>query len=210
MENKTTIVSATALAMVMGLAITGNASAAFISCDGTGYDISGKVSTKTDCTILGPLDGHQNDSLTLVNNEGFFGIADWLFDGKWDNTDAGFVDTSDLFKFTGSGSAGTFTYAGGAGISDIMFIFKDGAGTNLVGYLVTQLAGDYSTPFTSQPFPLTGQATVKDMGHLSVYYREGEGSLGVQGAQQIPEPGALLLVGAGLLGLGLARRRKLA
>ncbi|HET9463107.1 MAG TPA: PEP-CTERM sorting domain-containing protein [Thiobacillus sp.] len=202
MKNKSnsirSIVSASALGMVMGMAMTGNASAAFISCDG---GISGKVSTKTDCTILGPLNGNQNDSLTLVNNEGFFGIANWLFDGQWNNTDAGFVDTSDLFNFTGDGSAGTFTYAGGAGISDIMLLFKDGAGTNLVGYLVTRLAGDYSTPFTSPPFPLTGQATVKDVGHLSVYYRE---------VQQIPEPGVLLLVGAGLLGLGLARRRKLA
>lgn len=63
MKNKTnsirSVVSASALGMVMGVAMAGNASAAFIACSGFGYDISGKVSTATDCTILGPLNGHK-------------------------------------------------------------------------------------------------------------------------------------------------------
>jgi hypothetical protein len=205
MKNKTnsirSIVSASALGMVMGVAMTSNASAAFITCSGTGYDISGKVSTASDCTILSPLDGKKNDSLTLVNNEVFFGISDWLFDGQWNTTD----DTSGLFDFTGGGSSGSFSYVGGASIADIMFIFKGGADTNLVGYLVTQAGGTYATPFIKLPFPLPGQTTVKEMGHLSVYYRNGEGGTP---PVQIPEPGVLLLVGAGLMGLGLARRRK--
>jgi len=209
MKNKTnsirSIVSASALGMVMGMAVTSNASAAFIECNGSGYDISGKVSTATDCTILGPLNGHENDSLTLVNNEAFFGISDWLFDGKWGSTVDGFVDGSGLFDFTGGGPSGSFNYVGGASIADIMFIFKDGAGTNLVGYLVTQAGGDYATPFTKLPFPLTGRATVKDTSHISVYYREADGGTPPSG---VPEPGMLLLMGAGLMGLGLARRRK--
>lgn len=210
MKNKTSsirsIVSASALGMVLGMAMTSNASAAFIACSGSGYDISGKVSTATDCTILGPLNGHENDSLNptmLVNDEAFFGISDWLFDGKWNSVGQGFVDSSGLFNFTGGGSSGSFSYVGGASIADIMFIFKDGAGTNLVGYLVTQAGGDYATPFTNLPFPLTGNSTVKDTSHISVYYREGGSP-----PSQIPEPGMLLLVGAGLMGLGLARRRK--
>lgn len=210
MNNKTnsirSIVSASALGMVMGMAMTGNASAAFIDCSGTGYDISGKVSTATDCTILGPLNGHENDKLNptmLVNDEAFFGISDWLFDGKWNSVGQGFVDSSGLFDFTGGGPSGSFSYVGGASIADIMFIFKDGAGTNLVGYLVTQAGGDYATPFTNLPFPLTGNATVKDTSHISVYYREGGSP-----PFSVPEPGMLLLMGAGLMGLGLARRRK--
>jgi len=207
MKNKTnsirSIVSASALGMVMGVAMAGNASAAFIACSGTGYDISGKVSTATDCSILSPLNGHENDSSTLVNNKAFFGISDWLFDGKWNSSGTGFVDTSGLFDFTGGGLSGSFSYVGGTSIADILFIFKDGAGTNLVGYLVTQAGGTYATPFTKPPFPLTGQATVKDTSHISVYYREGGSP-----PFQIPEPGMLLLVGAGLMGLGLARRRK--
>lgn len=207
------LVSASALGMVMVLALTGNANAAFISCvntaadSGTDYDISGKVSTATNCTILDPLDGSANDvpQPGFVNTAGFFGITNWLFDGKWNNTDSVFVDTSSLFDFTGGGPSGGFTYLGATGISDIMFIFKDGAGTNLVGYLVTQNNGTYSTPFTEPPFPLTGNATAKDVSHISVYYRRGDGGTP---PQQVPEPSVLLLMGAGLAGLGLARRRK--
>ncbi|MDZ7584734.1 MAG: PEP-CTERM sorting domain-containing protein [Thiobacillus sp.] len=213
MKNKTnsirSIVSASALGMVMGVAMAGNASAAFIACSGTGYDINDKVPTATDCTILGPLNGHENDTLNptmLVNDEAFFGISDWLFDGKWnEEKNLGFVDTSDLFDFTGDGQSGSFSYVGGASIADIMFIFKGGEGTNLVGYLVTQADGIYATPFTNLPFPLTGNSAVKDTSHISVYYRNGEGS---KPRGQIPEPGVLLLVGVGLMGLGLARRRK--
>ncbi len=212
MKNKNnsirSIVSATALGMIMGVGMAGNASAAFIACSGSGYDISGKVSTATDCAILGPLDGKKNDTLNptmLVNDEAFFGISDWLFDGKWNSSDTGFVDTSGLFDFTGGGPSGSFSYVGGASIADIMFIFKDGAGTNLVGYLVTQAGGNYATPFTNLPFPLSGNSTVKDTSHISVYYRNGEGGTPPSG---VPEPGVLLLLGAGLMGLGLTRRRK--
>jgi len=206
------VASLSALALVLGLSVSGAARADFISCVGDNYDISGKVSTATACTILGPLDGAQNDNPMpgFVNGESFFGISDWLFDGKWnsekDATGATiFVDTSGLFDFTGGGSTGAFSYVGGTGISDIMFVFKDGAGTNLVGYRVTRTNGIYDTPFTNPPFPLSGNTTEKDVSHISVYYREGGTP-----PFQIPEPGMLLLLGAGLVGLGMARRRKAA
>lgn len=197
------LASASALSLVMGLATSGTASAAFISCVGTSptYDISGKVSTATACTILGPLDGKENDKLTptlLVNDEAFFGITNWLFDGKWE----GSSDGSSLFNFTGGAQSGSFTYLGATGISDIMLIFKSGKDTNLVGYRVPKDNGTYATPFTKPPFNLNGN-TAKDVSHISVYYREGGTP-----PQQIPEPGVLLLMGAGLVGLGLARRRK--
>ena len=199
------IASLFALGLVLGLSVSGSARADFISCVGENYDISGKVSTATACTILGPLDGAQNDNPLpgFVNGESFFGISDWLFDGKWNNTDLGFVDTSGLFDFTGGGPSGAFSYVGGTGISDIMFVFKDGAGTNLVGYMLTRADGTYDTPFTNPPFPLSGNSTMKNVSHISVYYREGGTP-----PFQIPEPGMLLLMGAGLMGLGLARRRK--
>lgn len=203
------LASLSALGVALSFSAAGTASAAFLSCVGDGYDISGKVSTATNCTILSPLEGNQNDTLNptlFVNDNSFFDISDWSFDGKWDSTDNSFVDSSSLFDFTGGGPSGTFSYEGPlVGISDLMFVFKDGAGTNLVGYLVTADDGTYSTPFTKPPFPLTGQSTAKDVSHISVYYREGDGGTP---PLQIPEPGMLLLMGAGLMGLGLARRRK--
>lgn len=199
--------SLSALGVALSFTAAGTANAAFLSCVGDGYDISGKVSTATNCTILSPLNGAENDTLNptlFVNDNSFFGISDWSFDGKWNSTVNGFVDSSSLFDFTGGGPAGTFSYEGPlAGISDLMFVIKDGAGTNLVGYLVTASDGTYSTPFTNPPFPLSGQSKVKDVSHISVYYREGGTP-----PSQIPEPGMLLLMGAGLMGLGLARRRK--
>lgn len=190
---------------LMSLAVSGTANAGFISCVGADYDISGKVSTATDCTILGPLDGAANDTPQpgFVNGQGFFGITNWLFDGKWNNTDLGFVDTSSLFNFTGGGPSGGFTYVGASSISDIMFVFKDGNGTNLVGYMVTKNNGIYSTPFTDPPFPLSGNSASKDVSHISVYYREGGSP-----PEQIPEPGVLFLMSVGLLGLSWVRRNK--
>jgi len=201
------LASLSALGLVLGVVAAAPARADFISCTGTGYDISGKVSNAFDCTILGPLNGNQNDNPLpgFVNGEAFFGISDWLFDGKWNSSDNGFVDSSSLFDFTGGGVSGGYTYVGGAGIADIMFVFKDGADTNLVGYLLTAGNGTYSTPFTNLPFPLSGNSAQKNVSHISVYYREGGTP-----PSQIPEPGVLMLVGAGLLGLGLARRRKAA
>lgn len=195
------------LGVALGFSAAGTASAAFLSCGGDGYAIGGKVSSAMNCTLLGPLNGAQNDTQAptlFVNDNSFFGISDWLFDGKWTRSDLGFVDSSGLFDFTGSGASGAFSYEGPlAGITDLMFVFKAGAGTNLVGYLVTAGDGTYSTPFTKLPFPLTGQSTAKDVGHISVYYREAGTT-----PLQIPEPGMLLLMGAGLMGLSLARRRK--
>ncbi len=193
--------------LAWGLPASAQAEADFAPCVGTGYDIRTLVSVATDCTLLLPLDGNQNDTPLpdFVNDAGFFGLTDWLFDGKWNSTDSGFVDSSDLYRFDvdGDGVSGAFTYVGGTDIADIMFVFKDGAGTNLVGYRLLPGDGTYQTPFTSPPFPLTGRATQKDTSHISVYYREG----GTPPAQ-IPAPGTLLLVGAGLAGLGWMRRRK--
>lgn len=198
---------ASASSFLISLAVSGTANAGFISCVGTDpiYDISGKVSTATDCTILDPLDGQANDTPQpgFVNDQGFFGITNWLFDGKWNSTDTGFVDSSSLFNFTGGGPSGAFTYVGASGISDIMFIFKDGAGTNLVGYLVTASNGSYLTPFTDPPFPLSGNSASKDVSHISVYYRDGGSP-----PEQIPEPGVLFLMSIGLLGLSWARCNK--
>lgn len=200
-----------ALALPLALAFPALSQASFMDCVGDGYDISGYVDPSSDCAILEPLDGHENDSEALVNAEEFFTFDDWLLDGKYDSENNIFVDNSVLFTFTGDGQLGTFTYVGGGfDHDDIMFIFKDGGSTNLVGYLIDMTAlladpyngtGTYRSPFVIPPFSFTGDPP-RDISHISVYYREG-GDITL-----IPEPALLILFGTGLLAMGWTIRRR--
>jgi hypothetical protein len=208
MFRKTLLIPAVvAAAGFMFMSSASAAHLAFTSCAGDGYDISGKVTPNVGCTILLPLDGAENDDLALVNTDpGFFGITDWLFDGKFDNIGQGNEEElSSYFDFTGGVQSGTFTYLGGLGDGDVMFVFKDGGDVNLVAYMIDLAAmsagvpGVYSSPFVEPPFTFPGTGS-RDISHISVYYRMGFDF-------DVPEPGTLGLLGLGLLGFALVRRR---
>ncbi len=208
MIRKSIATSAIASVFLMGLGLSGTASAAFQTCvngpadAGADYNILNKVTTATDCAILLPLGANDNDSPQpgFVNAQAFFGYSNWFFDGKSSGEGA-----PNLFTFSSAGGqSGTFTFNGPAGsISDFMFVFKDGADTNLVGYLVTAASGSWSTPFTEPPFTFAAN-NAKDVSHVSIYYRTD----GVEPPAEIPEPGTLALVGLALMGAASVRRRR--
>jgi hypothetical protein len=181
------------------------ASASTVMCSGDGYDISAKVSTASDCAILSPLNGAVNDTEELVNTEMFFGINNWVRDGKYDNVGASNgQDSADLFDFTGGNQSGSYTYVGaGTPPASVMFVFKDGSDTNLVAYLLTSPFGDgnYATPFTEPPFDFPGNND-RAISHISVYYGGTHTPPG-----EVPEPATLAIMGIGLLGMSRLRRK---
>jgi hypothetical protein len=140
----------------------------------------GQVSGAYACSQVTPLDGKLNDKPGLINSLGFFGFSDWLFDGKWE----GGSDSSGLFDFSGGSLAGSYTYTGGSDIADLLMLFKSGAGTNLVGYLVAAANGSYASPFLPGAFQVRN---TKDISHISVYYRPGRPS--TSGGSTGGEPG---------------------
>jgi hypothetical protein len=89
-----------------------------------------------------------------------------------------------------------------------MLIFKSGSGTNLVGYLVGDgvTAGTWSSPFRNPPFTALTAGQIRDVSHISLYFRQAIGETPGNG-QKVSEPATLGLLGLGLLGLMALRRR---
>jgi len=145
------------------------------------------VDSSTACQYLAPPDNNNVANLTNVNAAGFFGFSDWSGVDGWLQTEASAA--------SGSWDIGSLT----AGLT-YMITFKDGADTNLISFIITAAAGNWTTPFTEPPFDFRGGSTAHNVSHFSIFSRGTP--------TDVPEPTTLLMLGLGLLSLGLARRKK--
>ena len=183
--------------------VAGAANAAVVNCGDGMPDVTGNVSGTSACQFS---DAYQNDSLTIVNSEGFFGFSDWKFDSKdeFDNGVGGADEGADILKLSTSGNIyyGSWSLTVPSNVTDVMLVFKDGVGANpssLVAYLISATSGTFKTPFFKD---LWGDKK-KGISHISVYYRTGDTPpVGVS------EPGMLALMAFGMVGFAGMRRFK--
>lgn len=191
-----------------GLALTtGSSSAALIGCpasftqdgiakvhDGSG----GKLSAASACQYDDQTDQSDVAVEATINTSGFFGHSDWSFNANNTNVD----NDQGAGAQSGTWQINNVDFAN----KDYMITFKDGRGTHLVSFLFDEsvASGGWDTPFTAPPFTLPGNSTSADVSHFAIFERDTLNG----GTPGIPLPQTLGLLGAGLIGLGWAARRK--
>lgn len=155
------------------------------------HDGGGAVLTAASaCQYLDPPNSSTVANAANVNAAGFFSTSTWTMVGTK-------VDLPD-----GAGQTGTWAIAGANFAAlDYMIVFKDGKGTNLIGFLLNELfsSGGWNSPFENPPFVALGPGQTKDVSHYAIFSSGGE--------QQLSEPGILALLAIALLMLTLLHRR---
>jgi len=201
--------AAAPILMLMSVDISDSNGRAAQDCSGVFGKFGGKTAD-TICDVGHALDPKQNVSPIIAkeNTSGLFEISAWF-----PTIDGAEFDIVFDANTTGSGS---WTYSQGAGDPDVRFwVAKGGNDPFRLYWMVSDLelllsgacwGGTYTIDCLNAAVAVKSGtwSTVDGQGlsHLSWYDTGGGPPLNV------PEPGLLFLMGAGLLGLGMARRRK--
>lgn len=201
MNTKMTLLAA-ALAVSM---FAGNANAASISCNVNDAMANGEVAD--ECVGDNAIGANPADETTFVNTNFQDGGDPFIFVDKTGEASTldGFIltvtegETADPYLFDYTLEVPD-EWIGE--VVDWVLLIKQ-ASDSTVAYLFEDVTLGIEGGFNNF-YINNGGRTVNDYSHASGLLREGGGTPPLQ----IPEPGMLLLVGAGLVGLGLARRRK--
>jgi hypothetical protein len=186
------------------------AHAALVTCPDPGFttepnakveNAAGNLSATLACQYITPPQQNNVASINNINAAGFFGDTHWLDNGQTQLQGAGQTGQS------GTWSISAFNFA----LYDYAIFFKDGATTNLIGFLFNDLFtnGVWSSPFTSPPFATGGQT--KDVSHFTIartLISDCPGCVPTPVIVDTPEPATLAILGMGLIGLGAAKRRR--